>query len=199
MTNRETIGLLFVVCIGLPNCSLSGQSPKWVTDLVSELECGMTIEEVQRLTRREINFPGNSRFFLGSHYLSNTLGSIDIWLGLEQGHLRYVTLSKIDSLKTTRLSPRRDLCTGELSFLLRIVWTQDLTGSGVYLDGRKLEKDAYAGPVIIVPAGDHELRVEKDGFEPIVRLLRFSPNDRGDQKLNLSAEDLRPSEGEDPN
>ena len=198
MTKNRAVSTLFIfIGILTGECAARGRWPGWSTELVDRLECGMTIDDIQRLTRREIMSPGSARPFLGSHYISNALGSVDIWLGSEQGRLRHVTLSKVDSLKTTRLSPRRDLCTGELSFLLRIRWTQDFAGSDVYLDKQKIRRGGHDTPVLEVPAGDHELRVEKEGYEPIIRHLRFGPDDRGDQQLVLDAEDLKRPQASD--
>lgn len=41
------------------------------------------------------------------------------------------------------------------------------------------------------PAGRHELRIKKAGYEPIIRHLELGPEDRGDQRLDLTKVELR--------
>lgn len=144
----------------------------------------MTLEEVQRLTSKEFQtLEAGAHPWLGRHYVSK--GYADLWLRFnEQNRLEWVTLSKMDGwrIMATRESPRRNLCTGELTYQVRLDWTVELEGATVSLDGQEVQPD---GGQITVSAGEHEVRIEKAGYEPILRQLQLGPEDRGDQRIDL--------------
>jgi hypothetical protein len=120
-------------------------------------------------------------------------GYADLWLRFnQQDRLEWVTLSKMDGwrIMATRQSPRRNLCTGELTYQVRLDWTVELEGATVSLDGQEVQPD---GGQITVSAGEHEVRIEKAGYDPIIRHLDLGPEDRGDQSLDLRSVDLQPS------
>lgn len=145
----------------------------------------MSLEQVKSLTDRElVTLEAGPHPWLGRHYIRK--GHAYLWLRFnEQERLEWVTLSKMDGwrIMATRLSPRRNLCTGELSYQVRLDWTIDLEGAAVYLDGHEVQPDRGK---VEVSAGRHELRIEKAGYEPIVRHLDLGPDDRGDQRLDLT-------------
>jgi hypothetical protein len=84
-----------------------------------------------------------------------------------------------------------NLCTKELSFFLRLRWSFALQGADVFLDGRKLGVSDWNGNLLEVPAGNHEIRVKKSGYEPVIKNLELGLEDRGDQWIDLTAEELR--------
>jgi len=152
----------------------------------------MSPEEVKGVTSTEVvTLEAGSHPWLGRHYIHK--GHADLWLRFnEQERLEWVTLSKIDGwrIMATRLSPRRNLCTGELSYQVRLDWTVDLEGASVFLDGYEVKPDSGK---VELSAGRHELRIEKAGYEPLVRQLNLGPEDRGDQRLDLTKVELRPA------
>lgn len=152
----------------------------------------MSLEQVQALTTSElVTLEAGSHPWLGRHYIRK--GHADLWLRFnEQEGLEWVTLSKMDGwrIMATRLSPRRNLCTGELSYQVRLDWTVDLEGASVVLDGNKVQPDAGK---VELSAGRHKLRIEKAGYEPIVLHLDLGPDDRGDQRLDLTKVELQPA------
>lgn len=181
-------GLLVLV---LASCaSGSGSWPRWAREVAGELECGMTIEDVKALIDEEVlKLEAGPHPWLGQHYIRKRYA--DLWLRFnEQERLEWVTLSKMDGwrIMATRLSPRRNLCTGELTYQVLLDWTVELEGAAVFLDGEEVSPEAGK---ITVSAGEHEVRIEKVGYEPIVRHLDLGPGDRGDQRFDLTAIELR--------
>lgn len=163
--------------------------PRWARELDSKLECGMTLDEAQRLSSRQLQtLEAGAHPWLGRHYVRK--GSTDFWLRFnDDNRLEWVTLSEMDGWRVmaTRQSPRRNLCTGELTYQIRLDWTVQLEDARVYLDGEAVEPE---GGKITVSSGEHEVRIEKLGYEPIVRHLDLGPADRGDQSLDLRSVNL---------
>lgn len=165
--------------------------PSWSKDLSKDLKCGMSLSEIQELSGLQITAASRP---WGTHFINK--GRSDLWLEIGEEGLESIMLVKTDGWKvmSTRSSPQENLCTGLLKFFLRIVWTTGLEGADVYLDGRKIESSDWKGAHLEVPQGDHELRIEKEGFVSIVRDLKFEPEDRGDQRITFTPEDLAPIE-----
>lgn len=168
-----------------------GAWPTWARELSGKLKCGMTLEEVSDLAAEqgfELKSPLDP--WLGQKNVRKDHSAL--WLRFnEESHLEWVTLSKMDGwrIMATRLSPRRNLCTGELTYQVRLDWTVELEGAAVYLDGQEVQPEAGK---ITVSAGQHEVRIEKPGYEPIVRHLDLGPEDRGDQRIDLRNVELVP-------
>jgi len=151
----------------------------------------MSLGEVQELTDLRITVANRP---WGTHFINK--GRSDLWLELGEDGLESIMLVKIDGsrIMSTRSSPQENLCTGKLTFFLRIVWTSGLEGADVYLDGRKIEPSDWKGALLEVSQGSHKLSIEKRGFAPIVRDLQFDPEDRGDQRIAFTPKDLEPME-----
>lgn len=175
----------FVLLSLLISCAASGASPRWVERLEGRLACGMSLTDIRELTDAEIVEAARP---WGTHFINR--GRSDLWLQVTEEGLQSIQVSTIDGWKimSTRSSPQKNLCTGDLTFFLRINWTYELQGAQVYLDGRRVQAADWAGPLLRVPVGGHELRIEKDGYEPIVKALDFTSEDRGDQRLDLTKE-----------
>lgn len=188
---RAVAAFVSVALLASEACLGHEDWPQWARELTAELECGMTIEQVRQLTNERINaLEGSGHPVLGTHYIRKLRS--DLWLRFnEAGRLESVTLSQVDGWRVmaTRLSPRQDLCSGDLTFFLRALFTRDLEGAILFLDGQRVDPH---GGMLEIPAGDHELRIEKEGYEPILRHLHFGPGDRGDYRLDLTREELRP-------
>lgn len=171
-----------------------GAWPAWARQLSEELDCGMSSEEVSDLAAEQ-GFDLSSPLdpWLGQKNIRKDHSAL--WLRFnEESRLEWVTLSTMDGwrIMATRLSPRRNLCTGELTYQLRLDWTVELEGATIYLDGQKVQPEAGK---ITVSAGQHEVRIEKAGYEPIIRQLDLGPNDRGDQSLDFRDISLVPLSG----
>lgn len=178
--------LLCLLCLGI---SCWDRKMAWVEDLVTQLQCGMSLTDVQRVTEHEIK-PTTSQPDLGTHRVDGKWA--DVWLNFQEGRLVHVTAGTIDGLTSLRLSPKRNLCTGGLTFFLRLEWVEQLQGADIYLDGKGMEENASSGLIFELSAGSHELRVVKEGYESIVKRLYFGPEDPGEYHLDLTSSDLRP-------
>lgn len=170
-----------------------GAWPTWARELSGQLECGMTPEEVSDLAAEqgfELRSPLDP--WLGQKNVRKDHSAL--WLRFnEDSRLEWITLSTMDGwrIMATRLSPRRNLCTGELTYRVRLLWTVGLEGAAVYLDGEEVQPESG---YLSVTAGEHELRIEKAGYEPIIRHLQLGPEDRGDQRLDLTQVELEPTD-----
>jgi hypothetical protein len=58
-----------------------------------------------------------------------------VWIEFADGRLRSATAQTITGLTTARLSPKRDLCTGELTYFVSVEWVAELQEPDLYLDG----------------------------------------------------------------
>ena len=155
----------------------------------------MKLEKVQEQTTHSIQMlEAGAHPWLGRYYIRRR--NADLWLRFNaQDQLEWVTLSKMDGWRvmSTRQSPRQNLCTGELTYQVRLDWNVKIEGALVYLDGHEVQPQAGK---IIVSAGQHQVRIEKAGYEPIIRHLDLGPEDRGDQSLDLRQVTLIPVRAE---
>ena len=161
----------------------------WVDDLLPRLRCGMALSEIRDLTAREIK-PTRTQPWLGSYWIDGKRS--DVWLEFDEGGLVSAISGTIDGLTSVRLSPKKNLCTGELYFRLRIVLlTRELLGAEVYLDDRRLGQLEDIQTDFELSAGAHELRIQKEGFEPLSKELDLDAEDRGQQRVELGLEGRR--------
>lgn len=158
-------------------------------DLVRQLECGMSIMEVENVAGRRVETT-NSKPDLGTHLLRGKSSSA--WLTFRDDHLQSVITGRIDGLTSVRLSPKKNICTGELVFFLSIEWVETLQGSDIFWDGEVVEKGASSGLILEVSSGNHELRIVTEGYEPIVKQIHLGPQDSGRQDILITGADLKP-------
>jgi hypothetical protein len=84
---------------------------KWADNLVSQIECNMSVEEVQKLTNKriiEMEVPAGWK----THFLrcKNT----DVGLGFSNGKLIYVQVSWNQKMMRPAFYQRIDLCTNTM-------------------------------------------------------------------------------------
>lgn len=172
---------------------VSGSWPQWTEELVSSLDCGMSISEVQTLAGRDLE-PVRSVAFRGV-YSTHTIdkGDTSVWLHFDEGQLQAVSRWRPEAwkLKSVYISPKRNLCNGELSFFVRLFRPAALEDPTVYLDGKEVENFPWAGPYE-VSSGAHKLRIVEEGYEPIVKRLDFAEGDRGELWIEITGDDLHP-------
>lgn len=173
---------LSAICLLTTSCLYPDHAPAWVDDLVSSLECGMSLAEVESLSDRELKVI-EAKSDLGTHQIDGKMA--DIWLGFEQGKLTTLTSGYIDGVASSRRTPVKNLCTGDLTFEVTVEWIDRLEGADVYWNGELVQKNASSGISFSASAGAHELHVVKEGFEPIVRNLSLNPEDAGEQWIEL--------------
>jgi hypothetical protein len=137
--------------------SCGNREGEWVEQYVSYLRCGMSVTEAQTLGR-QIRAT-SSKQDLGTHRVDGKWAYL--WLTFREGQLVYVISGKADGLTSVRLSPKRNLCSGGLTFFLSIEWVVPLQGADVFLDGEVIEENASSGLILEISSGEHELRVGK--------------------------------------
>jgi hypothetical protein len=182
----KTLVLGLVLFVG----SCGSREGEWVEKYVSQLRCGMSVAEAQALAGRQLKAT-NSKPDLGTHWVGGKW--VDLWLTFRENRLTHVISGRIDGLTSVRLSPKRNLCSGELTFFLNLEWVVPLEGADVFLDGEVIEENASSGLILEVSAGDHELRVVKEEYKPIVKHLRFEATDPGRRYITLTSQDLHPT------
>ena len=133
--------------------------PSWAEELISNLECGMAVADAQRLAGTELSRLGGNAV-LGTHMVQRRFEPGSVVLVFEEGRLESCFITRpVPATTSLRTSPRRNLCTGESSFVLKMGPLFFSDGTKTYLDGRVLRRaDGFHGA--LVAAGRHELRIE---------------------------------------
>jgi len=179
---RAMIGLVAVVVAG---CASSGEV--WSRHLVGKLKCGMTIGEVSDLVQPTRSVVPYKHAWLGDLMIEKGRSTVWISMGPRGVDAFRIATDEILPLKSVRLSPRTNLCTGESTLMLEILTKREFIGASVLLDGKQTaEIDGLMFARLEIPLGEHEIRIEKEGLVPFVRHLSYSGTDRGDQRLDLS-------------
>ena len=84
---------------------------RWALDVESGLKCGMTVEQVEALAGAPVvNWPRMAGRRSWITHGINTVGETDIWLGFENGKLRYVKIGWTVGLDRMATYARQDLC-----------------------------------------------------------------------------------------
>lgn len=153
------------------------------------LQCGMSLSEVGALTGRELKST-STQPWLGNYWIDGKRS--DVWLEFDEEGLVSAISGTVDGLTSVRLSPKKNLCTGELHFRLRVVLlSKELLGAEVYLDGQWLAQLEALQTDLEISAGQHELRIEKEGYGPLSREMDLDAEDRGQQRVELGLEGQR--------
>jgi len=140
----------------------------------------MSVEQIQENTKLTVVPAGPTS--VGTHAVWRK--SHGVMLTLVDGALESYVVCKRRFMVNVDLSARRNVCTGQESFLLHFNLPAELSGADWYVDGSPVE---FVEPME-VPVGTHELRIEKRGYEPIVKQLRFDPGGPGRKLLDLIGE-----------
>jgi len=189
-TVKKVVIPLFIVGMAL-SCVSTNRWPPWAEDLSRKLHCGMSLQEIEDIAKARIIEVGEG-YPWGTHFISR--GRSDLWLDLPGDQLKALQISKVDGWRVmaTRESPRRNLCSGQITFFLRILWTYDLSEADLFLDGEKVEPSSRKNELIEVTAGEHQLRIKKEGYASIIINLQLDESDDGEQRIDLSKEILGP-------
>lgn len=156
---------------------------------IEQLECGMTLQEVKG-SAVEIEAVGEHRL---GEYRAN-LGRNAVWLDFTDGSLRSATAQTITGLTSARLSPKKDLCTGELTYFVSLEWIAELQQPDVYLDGELVAEKAASGLVLEVSEGEHVIRLESPGILPVERRIVLDDSSFGDQWIDFENFERLPNE-----
>jgi hypothetical protein len=160
----------------------------WVEQLIPHLQCGMSVAEVQALAGRQVETTSNKPD-LGTHRVDGKWS--DVWLTFREDRLVSYVTGRIDGVASVRLSPKQNLCSGTLTFFLSVEWVVPLEGADVFLDGKAVEDNASSGVILEISAGDPELKIFKEGYQPIIKNLSLGFEDPGQRKILITAADLR--------
>ncbi len=149
----------------------------------------MTLQEVKG-SAVEIEAVGEHRL---GEYRAN-LGRNAVWLDFTDGSLRSATAQTITGLTSARLSPKKDLCTGELTYFVSLEWIAELQQPDVYLDGELVAEKAASGLVLEVSEGEHVIRLESPGILPVERRIVLDDSSFGDQWIDFENFERLPNE-----
>jgi hypothetical protein len=143
----------------------------------------MTLQELERVAPKYKVEYGPGEAFVGNHQVRR--GSTRLWFQFEQGlHLRSYVLQRREG-SHWRLSSREDVCTGELSFRLRLhPGASELLKANVYLDGKPVGILESVSDLILM-AGEHELRIDSKAHPSLIYRFKLGPTDRGDQLVGI--------------
>lgn len=165
----------------IANITAGGCQGAKLRSYMEQLECGMTLQEVRRIAEVPIKEVVEHR--LGDYRAS--FGRNALWLGFVDGRLRSATAQTITGLTSARLSPKRDLCTGELIYFVSVEWIAEFRQPDVYLDGELIAEEAASGIVFEVGQGEHVIRLETPGIVPVEKRLVLDESRFGDQWIDF--------------
>ena len=185
--------------VSLVSCSgLKGleEAPSWVEDLTKDLRCGMTLEKVEDLAGERETIPLERIYFADrdaeeSFYVDGEWADIELLFA--KGSLVSYQRTFIDGFKSIQASPLVNLCTGELRYGIQLNYPSTLDGSKVYVNGQLQDSRTE----IFLEVGKHEIRIEKDGYVPVIRELDLK-NDRqarGNISLIIGQGEVEPLNG----
>ncbi|MDU9049763.1 MAG: hypothetical protein Q3M30_13025 [Candidatus Electrothrix sp. Rat3] len=84
---------------------------KWADNLASQVECGMSIVEVEKLTDKKLTTMEVPAGWKTHFFRSN---NTDFSLGVKNGKVRYIQLSWNQKMMRTAYYQRIDLCTNTM-------------------------------------------------------------------------------------
>jgi hypothetical protein len=147
-------------------------------ELVGGLHCGMTVEEIENyarefggvvaLKRSASNAPLVTLEHKGTH--------VNCWG--EQGRLRAIQISWISAPAVAQVSPRRDLCSGEVMADVYLTGSEGWAGATVLLDGKEVGS-LVDGLKLELKAGSHSVDVRRQDGRAFSRTLRVDKEGPG--------------------
>jgi hypothetical protein len=168
----------------------------------------MTPEDVGAVARQH-GSDSFKAFGNGRHWATHGLreGGTVFWLKFEQGRLTTVQEGKYFGVTGLRVSVREQLCTGVTTadVTVRVTAPSELAGASMAVDG-VARLGLSHGPQVQatvggLPSGKHVLRIEKPGFEPILKEYNYVPTEywpKNDEiDIEITEQDLRRT-GETP-
>lgn len=96
---------IVLLAILLSACS-SGPA-RWAEETEAQLRCGMSVEDVRSIARREVEQRDVPRDW-STHAIRD--GRTDLWLGFPEGRLRWVQVLWAQKMMKMAMYQRRDLC-----------------------------------------------------------------------------------------
>jgi hypothetical protein len=101
--------LMVVPVVALEGCAMA--RGRWAENLEGQLQCGMSVQEVQQLTDRdvlELDSPPAGR---GTHYVGSETAFARLWLWFDAANgLQWTRVERVSGLKTVESEPQRELC-----------------------------------------------------------------------------------------
>lgn len=83
---------------------------RWAEDVAERLECGMAVEQVQRLSSRPLEAMEVPRDWM-THFIRDN--ATDLWLGFDQGKLRWSQVAWAARMMKMATYQRVDHCGGQ--------------------------------------------------------------------------------------
>jgi hypothetical protein len=158
----------------------------------------MTATKVDEAAK-QVGFPPLRRGERQGEYFIRK-GSMIIVLGFEGDRLLTFQERKAYGLEGLKLFPRENLCSHEMTGFatLKIRAPAALAGAAIWLDGnRELDlppaersSSEVRRSVGSVPSGRHELKIQKGGFQPVVRRFETSV-DQEDAEVVVARQELQ--------
>ena len=143
----------------------------------------MRMEEIQRLAKVKVIAAQRP---WGSHFLNR--GHTDLWLDIDNSKLKGIRLVRTSGWKfmETQSSPRINLCTGELTFFVRLRLPKNLQGWQVLVDGNALSARARNMMVLELPPGTHEISVTKEGGASLSKEIMIQSDSPGEFQIDFT-------------
>ncbi len=166
--------------------STCGEIRRWrsAEEFRTELRCGMTVQQVEALAEKygTSSFRAVEQRATGVNHAINE-GSTVFWFAFDGGALGKVQEGMYFGITGLKTSIREDLCTGEKTadVTLEVTAPTELARASLSIDGREA-LGLSSGPEVqanigSLPSGTHEVRIEKPGYQPIVKRYSYTPRE----------------------
>jgi hypothetical protein len=90
------------------------------------------------------------------------------------------------------MSPRRDLCTEEVTFFLQLDFPDKSFDVRMYVDGEHIENFQWER-LLGVSVGTHELRIESEDYDTIFKYVTIKEEMEGIRLIPITSDDLHAS------
>lgn len=183
---RRGSSTLATVLLVLSCNFITGESWERADEFVAQLRCGLSLQEVVELAEqyRSIKVLEHDEPGWANHLVRRKNTTISLFVGREG--LELVSRSDVTGMQRVRVTPRRNLCTGEATIELSIIAPKSFEGAGVFLDGDKLGAiPPSLLTTIRVPLGEHEVGVQSPGGASAVIRLQLDEQSAGLQRWEI--------------
>jgi PEGA domain len=148
------------------------------------IHCGMTPVQVEGA----VSPYGRVEHGVDGWAVRRGLATVDITF--REGLVRTVQKRMYHTASTyVEVGPIEDLCDGTKSGVLVVSGPIELMHAAVYIDGTEAGELAPTAMEITVAIGEHDIRIEKAGFETVTGNVRFE-SDSGSARFDVDSQQV---------
>lgn len=116
MTVSHYRNVIVLLCFVILNSCASTTPAKWARNFAEQAYCGMSVAEVERITKRRVVKMDNSSPEKGTHYVGSDTSATRMFLAFDSNKLKWYEIGKIYRLMAVKNYPKVELCETTTSF-----------------------------------------------------------------------------------